>query len=88
MSEEPIGDVEDDRSADFEEARHHLPPVVDHLDEKFADAGREHVADIVEEVFTDLSSGATVPNHLPALTQHHAQERLRAETGETAHPQQ
>ena len=74
MTEKAIEDVRDDASS-------HLDPVVAHLSERFPEAGREHVAEVVWAVYNQLSAEAKVPDHLAALTQHHAQERLRAETG-------
>lgn len=70
-----VGDVHT-----FDEARKHLGPVVDQLTDKFSTVGRDRVAAVVEEVFAELSAHAEIPDHLPALTQHHAQERLHAET--------
>lgn len=76
--------VSDGREGDggFEEARRHLPPVVEHLSDKFPDADHDHVAEVVAETFDELSSDASIPDHLPALTQHHAQEQLLAEHAE------
>lgn len=73
------GHVDDDRLAGLDDARRHLDPVVDHLDHKFADAPTDHVAEVVETAFTELSAEATIPDHLAALTQHHAQQQLAAE---------
>lgn len=84
MTDETMSDVSGKGGdAGFDEARKHLPPVVDHLSEKFPDAGREHVADVVESEFAELSSDATIPDHLAALTQHHAQDRLLAESADS-----
>lgn len=69
-----VGDV-----ATFEDARRHLGPVVDYLSDKFPTVDRDRVQSTVDAVFAELSSEANVPDHLPALTQHHAQERLQAE---------
>lgn len=64
----------------IEDVSRHLDPVVAYLSDKFPDAGRDHVAEVVQDVFNNLSADASFPDHLPALTQHHAQERLLAET--------
>lgn len=80
-------DMTDDTAADsvaardgaVDDARRHLSPVVDHLDDKFPNTDRDHVADVVESVFSELSSDAKIPDHLAALTQHHAQDLLRTE---------
>ena len=71
-----------DEGARFVEAGRHLDPVVEHLSDKFPDAGHEHVAEVVEAAFAELSAEAKIPDHLPALTQHHAQDRLLAEDAE------
>ncbi len=55
-----------------EEARSNLDPVIAHLSARFAEAGRDHVAEVVGVVFTRLSAEAKIPDHLAALTQHHA----------------
>lgn len=62
-----------------EEMRRHLDQVTAYLADKFPDAGQDHVAAVVDEVFESLNADAKVDDHLPALTQHHAQERLQAE---------
>ncbi len=62
-----------------EDPSSNLDPVIDHLSDKFPEASRDHVTEVVGAVFTDLSAEAKIPDHLAALTQHHAQERLRAE---------
>lgn len=69
-----VGDV-----ATFEDAERHLDPVVDYLSDRFPGVDRDHVQSTVHAVFDELSAAASVPDHLPALTQHHAQERLQAE---------
>ena len=63
-----------------EDAAGHIDPVIAYLADKFPQAGRDHVAEVVWDVYNRLDADATVSDHLPALTQHHAQERLRAET--------
>jgi hypothetical protein len=63
-----------------EDPSSHLNPVIDHLSERFPDAGRDRVAEVVWDVYNQLNAEAKVTDHLAALTQHHAQERLRAET--------
>ena len=73
------GPIDDDRLAGLDDARRHLDPVVDHLDHKFADVTTDHVAEVVETAFTELSAEASIPDHLAALTQHHAQQQLAAE---------
>jgi hypothetical protein len=65
------------------DASSHLDPVVAHLSERFPDAGPDHVAEVVWDVYNDLSAEAKVPDHLAALTQHKAKERLQAETRHT-----
>ena len=62
-----------------EQMRRHLDRVTAFLADKFPGAGHEHVAAVVDEVFASLNADAKVDDHLPALTQHHAQERLQAE---------
>lgn len=73
------GHIDEDRSTVLDHARRHLDPVIDHLDHKFADAPTDHVAEVVETAFNELSAEATIPDHLAALTQHHAQQQLAAE---------
>jgi hypothetical protein len=73
------GPIDEDRSAGFDDARRHLDPVVDHLDHKFADAPTDHVAEVVKTAFEELTAEATIPDHLAALTQHHAHQQLAAE---------
>ena len=75
-----------ERVADLDDARRHLDPVVDHLDHKFADAPPDHVAEVVETVFSELSAEATIPDHLAALTQRHAQQQLAAEAAAEINP--
>ncbi len=83
MTDDATSDVTDEHGdPGIEEARKHLDPVVDHLSDKYPAASPDHVAEVVESVFTELSADATIPDHLAALTQHHAQERLHAETAE------
>lgn len=62
-----------------EDMRRHLDQVTAYLADKFPDAGQDHVAAVVDEVYRSLEVDAKVDDHLPALTQHHAQERLQAE---------
>ena len=62
-----------------EDASRNLDPVIAHLSARFPETSRDHVAEVVGDVFTRLSAEAKIPDHLAALTQHHAQERLRAE---------
>lgn len=62
-----------------DEMRHHLEQVTAYLADKFPDADHDHVAEVVDDVFQTLDADAKVADHLPALTQHHAQERLLAE---------
>jgi hypothetical protein len=73
MSEEATGDVTEDPGS-------HLNPVIDHLAERFTEAGRDHVAEVVWDVYDHLNAEAKVPDHLAALTQHRAKDRLRAES--------
>jgi hypothetical protein len=63
-----------------EDPRIHIDPIVAHLAEKFPEAGVDHVSEVVWEVYHQLRAEAKVPDHLPALTQHHAHERLHAES--------
>lgn len=72
--------------ATFEDAKRHLGPVVDYLDDKFPDVDRAQVEAVVDSVFAELSADAAVPDHLPALTQHHAQERLQAQVAGADQP--
>lgn len=80
------GHIDEDRSAGLDDARRHLDPVVDHLDHKFADAPTDHVAEVVETAFNELSAKATIPDHLAALTQRHAQQQLSDETAAEIDP--
>ena len=83
MPDDATSDVTADHgNPGIEEARRHLDPVVDHLSEKYPAASPDHVADVVDEVFTEISADARIPDHLAALTQHQAQERLHAEAAE------
>ena len=59
----------------------HIEAVITHLNQKFPHAGPERVREIVQQVFAELEAEAAVPDHLPALTQHRAQDRLVAEVG-------
>ena len=55
MSDETTEDHSlEERAAHLDDARRHLDPVVDHLDHKFADAPTDHVAEVVETVFSEL----------------------------------
>lgn len=62
-----------------DQARNHLDPVVDYLTDRHPDTDPDHVAEVVESTFSELSSDAVVGDHLAALTQHHAHDQLRAE---------
>lgn len=57
-----------------------LDRVVEHLAERFPDVDPHRVREIVEGTYHELNSQATVTDHLTALTQHDALDRLKLES--------
>ncbi|HEY5784818.1 MAG TPA: hypothetical protein VIT65_08570 [Microlunatus sp.] len=57
-----------------------LDRVVEHLAERFPDVDPHRVREIVEGTYHALNSQAKVTDHLTALTQHDALNRLKQES--------
>lgn len=63
---------------DTDEEDRAVDQVVDRLADRFPAAGREHIAEVVDEEHHELD-GNPIRDFVPVLVEHDARDRLRAE---------